>query len=82
MSFMSIPENMRHVNFKKSLVCYNFIVIRDHTDVDFGAGLVGEAVLAVAVGDGDGHPAVAHPRGELGPGSGVLLSNGIRRAGQ
>ena len=58
---MSIPENMRHVNVKKSLVCYNFIVICFHTDVDLGAGLVGEAVLAVAVGDGDGHPAVAHP---------------------
>ena len=80
---MSIPENMRHVlNVKKSLVCSNFTVICDHTDVDLGAGLVGEAVLAVAMGDGDGHPAVAHPRGELGPGAGVLLSKAIRRAGQ
>ena len=80
---MSIPENMRHViNVKKSLVCSNFTVIEDHTDVDLGAGLVGEAVLAVAMGDGDGHPAVAHPRGELGPRSGVLLSKAIGRAGQ
>ena len=76
-------RNIRYIiNVKKSLVCCNFIVIEDHTDVDLGAGLVGEAVLAVAMGDGDGHPAVAHPRGELGPGAGVLLSKAIRRDGQ
>ena len=69
---------MRHViNVKKCVVCCNFIFIWDHTDVDLCAGLVGEAVLAVAMGDGDGHPTVAHPRGELGPGAGVLLIIGI-----
>ena len=44
------------------------------TNADFSESVVREGVLAVAVGDGDGHTPVAHPRRELGPGPGVFLS--------
>ena len=65
MSLISIPEIVFWVVSSKLGVWL--------TNADLSERVVGEGVLAVAVRDGDGHPPVTHPRGELGPGAGVFL---------